>query len=252
MDVTFVKGTFLEYRATIKVHLGQYQRDIFEDDIVEYDGSILIHNDERFSLPTLRSAVKKGWLVPAEDKESVYVPQTAGVEVRPAQDTGSKEKLKIETVDDEERVVGTLSGAAIGGRPQMSIGGQETGEVVAKVSSPAKQKATIKDAGSAAARIKSLDNKTRVATPSKAKPKKPAAKTKRKAAKKPAKKKERPSSVDLGGGAQWSLEGHWRERVKRAKTEFGEDPSMLRKIQAAETAQGVKSALEKVIVRLET
>lgn len=253
-EITFKRGEFREYRATIKVHLGQIVRDIFEDEVIEFDGQSFKHNGESFVLPTLRAAVKKGWLVPAEDETSVYVPQPAGVEVRPALNTGSKEKIKIETVDDEERVVGTLAGASIGGRPAAttSIGGAETGEVVGTVKSPAKGKTIIKDAASAASQISRIGSKRRVAASNRVEAAKPKAKPKAKS-KAPAKKatstKDRPTEVDLGDGYVWSLQGHWRERVKKAREIT--TPDLLRKIQDVETAQGVKTALEKMITRLE-
>ena len=119
---------------------------------------------------------------------------------------------------------------------------------------PAKGKTIIKDAASAASQISRIGSKRRVAasnrvgTPeSKAKPKaKPKAKSK---AKKATSTKDRPTEVDLGDGYVWSLQGHWRERVKKAREIT--TPDLLRKIQDVETAQGVKTALEKMITRLE-
>lgn len=83
MMAQFRRGEFKEYRATNKIHLGQHKVDIMEDDIVEYDGITLRMGPDEFNTTLLRGAVKRGWLVPAEDTESVYVPQSAGVTIGP-------------------------------------------------------------------------------------------------------------------------------------------------------------------------
>lgn len=270
-EIEFRRGHFVEFRATIKVHLGQLARDIFQDEVIEFDGQTIKHNGEQFALPSVRSAIKKGWLVPADDVAAEYVPQPAGVEVRSAQDPASKERIAIETVDDEERVVSTVEGANVGGRPNISIGGQETGEVVGKIGVSAKQKTVLTDAGDADRQIRSLDNKTRTAAPPKTplspqkisadKSKKKEAKAtdkkekpKKDAAKKGASKKteSRPSSVKLDGGVEWSLQGHWRERVKRAREIYGDQPEILQKIADVETSQGAKNAINKLLAAPQT
>jgi hypothetical protein len=83
MVTQFKRGEFLEYRATTKIHIGQHKVDIMEDDIIEYDGITLRMGPDEFNTTLLRGAVKRGWLVPGEDTDSVYVPQSAGVTIGP-------------------------------------------------------------------------------------------------------------------------------------------------------------------------
>jgi len=252
-EITFVRGTFKEYRSTIKVHVGQIERDLWPDDQIEFDGFVLRVNGETFTVPQLRGGIKAGWLVPIEDQDSVYVPKPAGVEVRPAQDTGSKERMTIDTVDDEERVVGTVAGAAVGGRArQPEIGGAEMGVAVGKATLAAKkrgERTVIKDAAHAAQLTRKLDNRTRQAAPSilplEPPAKKKATPAKKKKAAKKSQKKAAPSSLDLGGGVQWDVSGHWSQRVKLAKEKFGDDPQMLKKIMEVDPTKGVKNAIEK-------
>lgn len=83
MAVQFRRGEFREYRATNKVHIGQHKVDIMEDDIIEYDGITLRMGPDEFNTTLLRGAIEKGWLVPAEDTESVYIARSAGVTIGP-------------------------------------------------------------------------------------------------------------------------------------------------------------------------
>jgi len=111
MNIKWKRGEFYEFRAITKVHLGAVEEDIFEDDIVEFDGQTLRYAGADYAVPSLRAAVKEGWLVPSEDNVSHYVSQPAGVKVRPAtpQTEGGFEGSTFETAHEEEAVVGTLS-----------------------------------------------------------------------------------------------------------------------------------------------
>lgn len=108
----FQAGHFKPYRATTKVHLGQIETDIFEGDVVEFDGQTLKYGGQDFAVPTVRGAIKIGWLVPADDNVSQYIPQPAGVRVKPAQSTGNErgEAVEMGHASEEEAVAGSLEG----------------------------------------------------------------------------------------------------------------------------------------------
>jgi len=106
----FESGQFVTYRATTKIHLGSLESDIYEGDLVLFDGQTLVYGGQKYNLPQLRAGIKKGWLVPPEDNVTRYIPQPAGVLVRPAESAGNERgaPMPIETAYEEEQVVGTL------------------------------------------------------------------------------------------------------------------------------------------------
>lgn len=110
MDIKWERGTFYEFRATTKIHIGAVKEDIYEDDLVEFDGQTCRYAGRDFAVPSLRAALKAGWLVPSEDNVSRYVPQPAGVHVRPAtpQTLADVSEMGFETASEEEAVAGTL------------------------------------------------------------------------------------------------------------------------------------------------
>jgi hypothetical protein len=103
----FTKGTFQEFRATTKVHLGQAGIDIHQDDIIEFDGQTLNYGGNTHQVPTLRSAIKAGWFVSSTDTTSKYVPKSASISIRSA-NTDEKKQMSVKTVQNEERVVGRV------------------------------------------------------------------------------------------------------------------------------------------------
>jgi hypothetical protein len=148
---------FKTYRAVTKIHLGQIERDLYEGDIVEFNGTTLKIGGESFQLGSLRAAVSKNWLVDANDSTSKYVPQSANIGVRKAADAGSEstEKTVIKTVNDEEKVVGSST--------RMSVENKDTNEdavEIGKVKTATKQKSILKDGASVDAEINRLDNTT--------------------------------------------------------------------------------------------
>lgn len=148
---------FKTYRAVTKIHLGQIERDLYEGDIVEFNGTTLKIGGESFQLGSLRAAVSKNWLVDANDSTSKYVPQSANIGVRKATDAGSEstEKTVIKTVNDEEKVVGSST--------RMSVENKDTNDdavEIGKVKTATKQKSILKDGASVDAEINRLDNTT--------------------------------------------------------------------------------------------
>ena len=104
-------NNFKQYRATTKVHLGSIQQDIPEDSVVEYDGSTLKIGGQPYNVPSVSGAIKLGWLVPVADNVSRYIPQPAGVQVRPATSASQErgQAMTIEPAEDDELEVGSLS-----------------------------------------------------------------------------------------------------------------------------------------------
>lgn len=148
---------FKTYRAVTKIHLGQIERDLYEGDIVQFNGTTLKIGDEAFQLGSLRAAVSKNWLVDANDSTSKYIPQSANIGVRKASDAGSEstEKTVIKTVNDEEKVVGSST--------RMSVENKDANDdavEIGKVKTATKQKSILKDGASVDAEINRLDNTT--------------------------------------------------------------------------------------------
>ena len=156
-DTVFQKGVFQTFRATTKIHLGKFEKDIYEDDVVEFDGQTLRYAGEDFALSSMKAAVKLGWLVAESDNVSNYIPQSADIKIRPAQ-SASQDRgtaMKVEAVADEERVVGTV------GKKMEVISDKadnEGAQSVGKISTPAKQTVTLTDSSQASRMINQLDN----------------------------------------------------------------------------------------------
>lgn len=186
MMAQFKRGTFAEYRATEKIHLGKHGVDIMRDDIVEYDGITLKMGPDEFNTTLLRKAINKGWLVPATDTESVYVPQPSGVTVGPAEtgnpmDYKNKKRLAanshemdVDSMSNEGAVVvtqgftdfsdpanknKTQGRPGAGRRMQVETLDQE-GEVVASIGrAPSKHdKLVVDNSQKAAQQIRRLEN----------------------------------------------------------------------------------------------
>ena len=109
----FTRGQFVKYRASCKLHLGQLSEDLFENQEVEFDGTVLRVESEEYTLPALRGAVEKNWLVPVGSGDGIeYVAKASDVLVRPAvvSDPRTKPDRKMTmTVSQDEREVGSLS-----------------------------------------------------------------------------------------------------------------------------------------------
>lgn len=111
-QIQFQRGEFLTFRAVSDIHLGQYEISISEGDYVEFDGQTLRYAGEDRHLPTLKGAIKVGWLVP-EGEEGQYIPQPANITVHSAQQTTQSRThrdggRRMVAVMDDEREVGTV------------------------------------------------------------------------------------------------------------------------------------------------
>lgn len=105
-------GTFQQFKAITKLHLGGTNppMDIMPGMIIEYDGSSTRISGQLYNVPSIAGAVRVGWLIPIADAMTQYVPQPAGVQVRPAT-SASQERgapMVIERAMDDERQVGSL------------------------------------------------------------------------------------------------------------------------------------------------
>ena len=99
-DFTFKKGTFVQLKANSTIHLGRLERNIYEGDIVEFDGFSLKFNGQNTDMPELKAGLKRGWLTLVEEGESDPVAEVAPVIAAPP-----KKEMPIQTVYDEERAV---------------------------------------------------------------------------------------------------------------------------------------------------
>ena len=109
-EIKWQRGVFQQFRATTKIHLGGPEQDIFEDDIIEFDGQVAKIGGIDQPLSSLRGGIKAGWLVPITDTTTVYKPQPADIRVRPATAAGQErgDPMPIATATEEEALVGRL------------------------------------------------------------------------------------------------------------------------------------------------
>jgi len=103
-DFTFKKGTFVQLKANSTIHLGRLERNIYEGDIVEFDGFSLKFNGQQTDMPELKAGLKRGWLALVEEGASEPVAEVAPTPVAPA-----KKEMPVQTVYDEERAVAEVN-----------------------------------------------------------------------------------------------------------------------------------------------
>ena len=187
-DFTFKKGTFVQLKANSTIHLGRLERNIYEGDIVEFDGFSLKFNGSQTDMPELKAGLKRGWLalveegaepvaevppsvpVVAKKKEmpiqTVYDEERAVAEVKPkAVKEPKKFPLVIENQDNDIRPVAKVenkSGADIAGASSAGDGiaesqGAESVSTI-KLKTAANTKTVISDGSQASAEISKLDN----------------------------------------------------------------------------------------------
>lgn len=157
--MSFVKGEFQEFRAVIKIHLGDLEKDIGQDDIVEFDGQTARMAGESYNLSKLKAAIAMGWLVPASDTTSVYTPAPSGVSVRPSKAASQEDRgvqMVMDTVDDEEVVVSSHKTAKLGARDGKAVSQDDQGVAIGKLPS-ATSRTVVSDAASASAETRRLE-----------------------------------------------------------------------------------------------
>lgn len=107
-EIQFQRGQFQSYRTVVKIHLGAIPDDLCEDEVVQYDGQTLKRGGGEFNIPSLRGAIKKGWLLPVGATGGAYRPEPAGVQVHSPTATGNNrgEARTMEQAADDERDLG--------------------------------------------------------------------------------------------------------------------------------------------------
>jgi hypothetical protein len=246
-SIQFKKGDPVRLRATTQIHLGKIERYINEDDVVEFDGQTLdLGGGETHNIPQLRGAVISGWLVEAGDTTTKYVPQPADIKLRPALAADQEHRgvaVKVEQVEHEERVVGTVGTPA----EAEDRGASGEGVPVGRIQTPAVQTPIVKDSASAQREASRLDSTTppkveltATATgdvdtpmtgetltdilPNAATGAVPAAMV-AKAGKK---------TVRLANGDDWDMGRHWRTRARDALRRYSSDSAGLEAVKAVE------------------
>ena len=256
-NVQFTRGKFITYRATTKIHLGKFEKDIYQDDVVEYDGQTLKYGGEEFSISSLKAAVKLGWFVVENDNVSNYIPQSADIKIRPATSASSTrgKAMPVEKVQDEERVVGTV------GKRMKVISEQnnDNAKSVGKISTPSRQTTTITDSSQAKRMINKLDN----TPPAKVKLNAKTASgdvTETKVGEtlteilpnaatsgKPKKKSSKMVSVETPiGNIDWDMSLHWTKRANRIVEDYSSNAKVMEAILKVES-KGVQKRVNSTL-----
>ena len=107
----YVKGDFVQYKALIKIHLGQLSKDITPGQVVGFDGSDTLFGGQVHNITSIPGAIRMGWLVPVDDNISKYIPKPSGIQVSPATSSNQErgKSMSIERAVDDERQVGSLA-----------------------------------------------------------------------------------------------------------------------------------------------
>ena len=118
----------MKYRTLTKVHLGGAEppTTLETGEIVEIDGVKLTREggeEIKLQYPgAINSAIKIGWIVPIDSKETSFTPKSAGVEVRSATSTGTeRERIKVVTISEEERDLGHIGDIRPDNAPDVHI-----------------------------------------------------------------------------------------------------------------------------------
>lgn len=186
--VDYQRGHFVQYRATTDIHL--LERVMKTDEECEFDGMELRWEGDKYTLPAMKGAVKDGWLVPADDTESTYVPKPADIKVGPADAAGADRdsRMRLETAIEDEQLVGSVEAsrakteasqtkpakragqrapkakrkapAEPKARKKFPVERHESQEAVpiAKLSNPARSSPVLKDPSAVQREINRLDN----------------------------------------------------------------------------------------------
>lgn len=100
-EFTFKKGTFVQLKANSTIHLGRLERNIYEGDIVDFDGFSLKFAGQQTDMPELKAGLKRGWLSLVEGIDEPVVQ----AKPKPATPVSARKEMPVQTVYDEERAV---------------------------------------------------------------------------------------------------------------------------------------------------
>jgi hypothetical protein len=112
-QIKFTPGKMERFISTKSFTLGGINHSVYDGMEILFDGTNVELNGSRFMLPTLRGAIREGWLVPADEYDPDAAPTanpSANIGVRAANDLGQNplsppKKAAITTVESDERVV---------------------------------------------------------------------------------------------------------------------------------------------------
>lgn len=112
-QIRFTPGKMERFISTKAFTLGGTNYSVYDGMEILFDGINVELNGSRFMLPTLRGAIRMGWLVPADEYNPDAAPvanPSANIGVRAANDLGQNplsppKKSAIVTVESDERVV---------------------------------------------------------------------------------------------------------------------------------------------------
>lgn len=153
-EIEFKRGEFRQFRATVKVHLGKIERDVFEGDVIGFDGQTVDIGGEKFAISTVRAAIKKGLFVEVEDTTSRYKPPSAPIVMHDPEGKKDAAPQEVQMVEDDELVVSNLNDANLGQREGQIVPETEAGGVPvakARATKPAQQ--TFADQGEVVAKV---------------------------------------------------------------------------------------------------
>lgn len=166
----FVKGEFKPYKAITKIHLGAIEDNLEKDEVILFDGSTMKRGTAETPIPTLKGAIKVGWLVP-DGETGQYVSKKAGVKVHSAKNMGEKpSEIDLETVYEEERGLGSIQEVRPDNAPNTHIAksagetharNTDEGRVIGKFTSSAKSDSIIVGRDDKAV-VQNLDNKSEI------------------------------------------------------------------------------------------
>jgi len=151
----FTKGDFQEYRAITKINVGALDTNLEKDEVIAFDGTTMIRGGSEETVPSLRGAIKVGWLVTVENTTATYTPKASGVKVHKAISTGEKqEEVTLQTIVEEEREVSTVT------KDLSTVSGdQNEGRVIARFKNSPKA-GTVRVDQITDTTIQSIDNST--------------------------------------------------------------------------------------------
>jgi len=186
-EVNFNKGVFIRVKANTTIHLGKLERNLYQGDVVEFDGVTLRVGNQDVVMPELKSGIKRGWLTivdPAEYVEEKKVAQpvvSVPKKEMPVQKVYDEEKsvadvvkkevvpakkfpVQVESQDDDVRPVhkvDTKSGATVSGATSAmdNVSAQQGAESVKiPLKTASKQKVVISDGSQITKEMAKLEN----------------------------------------------------------------------------------------------
>lgn len=98
-EVNFNKGVFIRVKANTTIHLGKLERNLYQGDVVEFDGVTLRVGNQDVVMPELKSGIKRGWLTIVDPTEYVEEKKAVQPVVMP------KKEMPVQKVYDEEKSV---------------------------------------------------------------------------------------------------------------------------------------------------